>query len=334
MSYDQTILYRATARLDAKRRERNAQREAQRQQIYQKDPRVKALDRQLQATMSNLIANCLRQGEKAGDAVRAVRERNLSLQQERAKLLHALGLSADCLDTKAECSLCGDTGWIGNKMCSCLRALCQEEQIQDLSKLLNLGEQSFASFQLDYYSRTVDPAHNISPRENMEFVYDTCQNYALNFGRFPIQNLFLFGAPGLGKTFLSACIARTVSDQGFSVVYDTATNIFNQFETKKFQRDGGEVQLALDETRRYHNCDLLILDDLGTEMTNQFVQHTLYDLLNSRLVAKKCTVISSNLTIEETAQRYSPQIASRLSGEYYILQFFGEDIRRLKKQNF
>lgn len=333
MSYDHTILYRATARLDARRRERNAERDALRQQIYQRDPRIKALDRRLQATMSDLIANCLRRGEKAGDAVRAVREKNLHLQKERASLLDAMGLSVDCLEPKPDCPLCGDTGWKGNKMCDCLRALCMEEQIRDLSKLLNLGEQSFDSFQLDYYSQTIDPAHNTSPYENMKLIYEICQNYALKFGRFPIRNLFLSGAPGLGKTFLSACIARSVSDQGFSVVYDTATNIFSQFETKKFQRDGGEVQLARDETRRYHNCDLLILDDLGTEMTNQFVQHTLYDLLNSRLVSGYCTVISSNLTIEETAQRYSPQISSRLAGEYYILQFFGEDIRRLKKHN-
>ena len=121
------------------------------------------------------------------------------------------------------------------------------------------------------------------------------------------QNLFLSGAPGLGKTFLSACIARSVSEQGRSVVYDTAGNIFAQFETRKFQRDAEGVQTALDETRRYLTCDLLILDDLGSELTTQFVQSALYELLNTRLVANRHTVISSNLTMEEAARRYSPR---------------------------
>ena len=136
----------------------------------------------------------------------------------------------------------------------------------------------------------------------------------------------------MGKTFLSACIARSVSEQGRSVVYDTAGNIFAQFETRKFQRDAEGVQTALDETRRYLTCDLLILDDLGSELTTQFTQSALYELINGRLVGGKRTVISSNLSMEEAAVRYSPQIASRLEGEYHLLHFFGEDIRLLRKK--
>jgi DNA replication protein DnaC len=136
----------------------------------------------------------------------------------------------------------------------------------------------------------------------------------------------------LGKTFLSACIARTVSENGYSVVYDTAGNIFAQFEARKFQRDAQDAQEAKDDTRRYLSCDLLILDDLGSELTTQFVQSALYELINTRMVAGKHTVISSNLSMEEAARRYSPQIASRLAGEYHVLHFFGDDIRLLKKK--
>ena len=116
------------------------------------------------------------------------------------------------------------------------------------------------------------------------------------------------------------------------MVYDTAGNIFAQFELKKFQRDTQDAQEAKDETRRYLNCDLLILDDLGSELTTQFTQSALYELVNTRLVAGRCTVISSNLSMDEAARRYSPQIASRLAGEYHVLHFFGDDIRLLKKQ--
>ena len=331
MGYDANVLRRATQRLEQGRRERRERVEGLRRDAYARQPKLERLDRQLQQTMAQLVAAALRQGEDPAQAVREVRERNLAIQQERAVLLGALGLPEDALDDKPACPLCGDTGWQGAKMCRCLRELCAREQIAELSKLLDLGEQSFDTFRMDYYSQSPWPG-GTSPRENMELVYEVCLNYAQKFGRFPIRNLFLTGAPGLGKTFLSACIARTVSEKGHSVVYDTAGNIFAQFEARKFQRDSADGQEARDETRRYLNCDLLILDDLGSELVTQFTQSALYELVNSRLVGEKHTVISTNLTLEEAARRYPPQIASRLEGEYHALHFFGDDIRLLKKR--
>ena len=331
MGYDANVLRRATQRLEQGRRERRERVEGLRRDAYARQPKLERLDRQLQQTMAQLVAAALRQGEDPAQAVRAVKEENLAIQQERAVLLGALGLPEDALDDKPACPLCGDTGWQGAKMCRCLRELCAREQIAELSKLLDLGEQSFDTFRMDYYSQTPWPG-GTSPRENMELVYEVCLNYAQKFGRFPIRNLFLTGAPGLGKTFLSACIARTVSEKGHSVVYDTAGNIFAQFEARKFQRDSADGQEARDETRRYLNCDLLILDDLGSELVTQFTQSALYELVNSRLVGEKHTVISTNLTLEEAARRYPPQIASRLEGEYHALHFFGDDIRLLKKR--
>ena len=253
-------------------------------------------------------------------------------QEELSSLLTANGYPADALEDKPLCAKCGDTGWRGAQMCECLKKLCAQEQIQELSKLLDLGEQSFDAFRLDYYSDQLWPGRASSPRTNMDLVYEVCLNYAQKFGRFHFKNLFLTGAPGLGKTFLSACIARSVSEQGFSVVYDTAGNIFAQFENRKFQRDAEGVQTARDETRRYLNCDLLILDDLGSELTTQFTQSALYELINTRLVSDRRTVISSNLTPEDVVRRYTPQISSRLLGEFYILHFFGDDIRLLKRK--
>ena len=331
MGYDANVLRRATQRLEQGRRERRERVENLRRDAYARQPKLERLDRQLQQTMAQLVAAALRQGEDPAQAVRAVEVENLAIQQERAVLLGALGLPEDALDDKPACPLCGDTGWQGAKMCRCLRELCAREQIAELSKLLDLGEQSFDTFRMDYYSQSPWPG-GTSPRENMELVYEVCLNYAQKFGRFPIRNLFLTGAPGLGKTFLSACIARTVSEKGHSVVYDTAGNIFAQFEARKFQRDSADGQEARDETRRYLNCDLLILDDLGSELVTQFTQSALYELVNSRLVGEKHTVISTNLTLEEAARRYPPQIASRLEGEYHALHFFGDDIRLLKKR--
>ena len=333
MSYDPNVLRRAVERLEGERRARSDRAERLRADAYTRQPRLARLDRELQATMSQLMAAALRQGESPAQAISHIKEHNLDLQKERVVLLGALGLPEDGLDDKPGCPLCGDTGWKGAKMCQCLQKLYAEEQIKELSKLLDLGEQSFDTFRLDYYSQTPWPGRGASPRENMELVYEVCLNYAQKFGRFYFKNLFLSGAPGLGKTFLSACIARTVSENGHSVVYDTAGNIFAQFEARKFQRDSLDGQEAKDETRRYLTCDLLILDDLGSELTTQFTQSALYELVNARLVAGRHTVISSNLSMEEASRRYAPQIASRLEGEYHVLHFFGDDIRLLKKRS-
>lgn len=331
MPYDANVLRRAARRLEEENRRRREQTERLRLEAYQRQPRLAQLDRRIQGTMAGLVAAALRQGGDPVQAVRSVREENQSLQRERSVLLETMGLPEDALDGKPACPLCRDSGWQGAKMCRCLKLLCAQEQIKELSKLLDLGEQSFDAFRMDFYSQTPYPGRGTSPRGNMELVYDVCLNYATKFGRFAIKNLFLSGAPGLGKTFLSACIARTVSENGFSVVYDTAGKVFAQFETRKFLQNSPDGLDARDETRRYLNCDLLILDDLGSELTTQFTQSALYELVNTRLVADKCTVISSNLSMEEAAQRYAPQIVSRLDGEYHVLHFFGDDIRLLRK---
>ena len=331
MPYDANILRRASQRLEEESRRRRERTERLRMEAYEREPRLAQLDRRIQGTMASLVAAALRQGGDPVQAVRSVREENQDLQQERAVLLGAIGLPEDALDDKPACPLCRDTGWQGAKMCRCLKELCTQEQIKELSKLLDLGEQSFDTFCIDYYSQNIYPGQGISPRENMEQNFNVCWNYATKFGRVTIKNLFLSGAPGLGKTFLSACIARAVSENGFSVVYDTAVNIFRQFEAQKFLRDSPDGLDARDETRRYLGCDLLILDDLGSELITQLTQSALYELINTRLVANKHTVISSNLSIGDASQRYAPQIVSRLDGEYHVLEFFGDDIRLLKK---
>ena len=331
MGYEASVLYRATKRLEEGRRRREEALARRRREIYAQLPRVREIDKELKGTVYQIIASSLRDGRDPGPSIQVIKDHNLSLQAERTRLLLQNGWGADALDEQPACPKCNDTGWVGARMCDCLKKLCGEEQIKELSKLLDLGEQSFDSFSLDFYSPLPWKGESLPPRENMEFIYEVCLNYAQKFGKFYFRNLFLTGAPGLGKTFLSACIARTVSERGFSVVYDTAVNIFARFEEQKFARDRLEAGEAKDETRRYLGCDLLILDDLGSELTTPFVQSALYTLVNSRLTADRQTVISSNLSMDQVRQRYTPQIASRLEGEYRVLPFYGEDIRLLRK---
>lgn len=327
MAYDAAVLRRATARLNEEKKTREKIAQERRQQLLRQIPELATIDRQLKQTILEVIAASLRTGKNPTNTVQETKARNLALQARQAQLLERAGYPADALDPAPACRRCGGTGWVGAEMCDCLRTLCAQEQVKELSKLLDLGEQSFDQFSLDWYSEQTWPGEVVSPRANMELIYEVCLNYAQKFGRFYFKNLFLTGDPGLGKTFLSAAMARTVAEQGFSVVYDTAVNIFTRFEEQKFSRGGEEGRAAQSETRRYLNCDLLILDDLGSELTTPFVQSALYELINSRLVAGKATVISSNLTMDDVRARYSAQVASRLGGEYRTLPFFGEDIR-------
>lgn len=332
MAYSEEILTRAEHRLKEQQNVHRSSQEALHREIAQKLPRAAEIDRLLAQTAPRILSISLRQGLDSQKALAALRQENLALQDEQAALLVQAGYEPDSLETRPLCPLCNDRGWKGSAMCVCLKELCKQEQIKSLSSMLNLGEQSFDTFRLDYYDREYQPEYRRSPRENMELVLTRCRNYAEFFGSYPNKNLFLNGAPGLGKTFLSTCIARMVAEKGFSVVYDSAPMVFSRFETRKFARGEEEARLAEADTRRYLTCDLLILDDLGSEFTSPFIQAALYEIINTRLIEGKQTVISSNLSIADIRQRYSPQVASRLEGEYLALPFFGKDIRVLKKQ--
>ena len=330
MSYEQNVVQRASARLLRRREIRERKRYDLEQELYRRAPKLRELDRAIRGTMTELteLAVCGRPVEADGPEISGIRARNLELQAQRAQLLKELGYEADALDDTPACSCCGDSGWVGGEMCACLKSLCAKEQMKALTALLNLTEeQSFDHLRLDVYSNTPWPGAERSPREHMSRVAAVCEGFARQFPNYPLKNLLLSGGTGLGKTFLSGCVAREVSERGYSVVYDTAINVFAAFETRKFTRDAAEERQARDETRRYLSCDLLILDDLGSELTTPLVQSSLYEVVNSRLQANKRTIISTNLSMEQIRQRYTPQIASRIEGMYRELTFFGQDIR-------
>lgn len=327
MAYDGKIMRRALQQFEEDRQAREERFQARRESVFRRQPRLREIDAELRSTMSRIIASALRHGTDPGPAVAVLQEENLRIQGEKRQLLAQMGLPQDCLDETPACLLCGDTGYRNGQVCRCLRSYYAREQQKELSRMLDLGSQSFDSFSLDWYPQEYDSACGQSPKAHMETVYDICADYAHQFGKRP-RNLLLFGAPGLGKTFLSAAIAREVSAKGWSVVYDTAGRIFQRFEAQKFTRE----ENAEDDVERVLNCDLLILDDLGTEMTTAFVQSALYQIVNTRLMEKKSTILNTNLMPGEIARRYSPQLASRIEGEYQLLPFFGDDIRKLKKE--
>ena len=330
MSYEPTVMRKALTRLERRRESRERRRYDLQRTLYRQEPELARLDRAIQGTMAELaqLATGGRPVEADGPEISGIRARNRELQRRRAQLLQGLGYEPDVLDPVPACPLCGDTGWADGRMCRCLKELCAQEQLRALTALLNLtDEQDFDRLRLDIYSDLPWQGQSRSPRENMKRVVMVCEGFAKQFPNYPLKNLLLSGGTGLGKTFLSGCIAREVSQRGYSVVYDTAINLFAAFETRRFTRDAGEERQARDDTRRYLGCDLLILDDLGSELTSPLAQSSLYEVVNSRLQAGRHTIISTNLSMEHIAARYTPQIASRIGGLYRELTFYGDDLR-------
>ena len=319
MAYSAEVLSRARARLAMAKEDRESENREHLQNAYRQVPRLQEIDRQLRATMAMAAQAAFTQGEDPAELLEQARRENLSLQQERAELV-ALYFEEGYLDDSPICENCGGNGYVGSTVCECLRELCRQEQKKELT-FLSVGRESFDQFRLDYYPER----DNI--RAVMEKTFQACRRYAMSFSEKSASLLFS-GDTGLGKTFLSACIARTVADNGYSVVYESAGHLFARLERAKFSGD----EDARRESEKYLVCDLLIVDDLGTEMPGQFTTSALYGLINDRILAGKPTIISTNLTSEEFAQRYNRQIASRLRGSYVRMPFVGEDIRVLKNR--
>ncbi len=323
MAYDSEVIRRARGRLEQARAERESENLRHLMDAYARVPRLREIDLELRRSMTAAAKAVFTDGGDPKGAMEQVRKANLALQQERQLLIES-NFEEGYLDDSPVCDRCGGSGYVGASMCECLRELCRQEQKRELT-FLNVGKETFDQFRLDYYPDRVDPNLGVNIRSVMERTFQICRRYAMEFTE-RSGNLLFSGDTGLGKTFLSACIARAVADRGYSVMYESAGHLFSKMERAKF---GGDED-ARKETEKYGLCDLLIVDDLGTEMGGQFTTSALYTLINDRILNGRATIVSTNLTTEELEKRYSAAIASRLRGNFRRIAFIGEDIR-LKK---
>lgn len=329
MAHNGRLLARAREKL-ARIREENADERLRRTaEIYARIPRVKEIDARLRGQMAELVALTLRKDADITGEIRALEADSLALQRERAGLLAAAGYPSDYTEELCTCSKCRDTGLVNGEICTCLQRLYNRELTAALGTLPRCGRETFDAFDLTLYDAVPDARTGVSARDCMKLVFDTCAAYAKNFAP-GAPNLLFQGGTGLGKTFLSASIAREAAARGYSVAYESAGPALAVFESLKFSREPGEADVV--RSRQYLSCDLMILDDLGTEMLTAFSVSALYQLINSRLTDGRSTVISTNCGFEELRRRYGAQIASRLEGEYLLLPFAGRDIRLIKKE--
>ena len=333
MTHDGRLLARAREALEDERRVNQAEQQRRTDLIYHRIPEIESIDRRMRSQMSDLVRLTLSKPADLSHRLESLQKENLDLQMRKAELLHAQGFPIDYLDEIVSCKVCGDTGMVDGRLCACMERRYNRELTKELSVLLRSGDESFERFDLSLYPDTPEQESGVSARSAMRIVFSACRGFADSFPDVPanLRNLLLRGESGLGKTYLSACIARSVAERGYSVCYDTASAALEAFEKQKFSRIPEEAEAAALRAERMLSCDLMILDDLGTEMATPAAASALYTLINTRLTRSLHTVISTNCSDDELRRRYSPQICSRLFGEFLELPFYGNDIRLMKR---
>ena len=300
------------------------EQEDRRKNAYAKIPRLPEIDADIASISVKKARDMLNGGPTAALDLRAA---IAELAEERTALLVSNGFPADYLEPSYDCPYCRDTGYIDGKKCTCFKK-AEAALLYTQSRLDEvLDQENFDTFSLEYYSDDIrNSATGLTSRQTAQSALKRCRSFADNFqDRF--DNLFFYGDTGVGKTFLSHCIAKELLDRTFCVIYFTAFDLFDLFARHTFSGsdDTGDVHSSI------FDCDLLIIDDLGTELTNSFVSSQLFLCINERILRKKSTIISTNLTLDRFAETYSERTFSRISSNYTIIKLFGNDIRIQKK---
>ncbi len=293
-----------------------------RAEIYRKLPQVKELEDEIASCAANR-ARCLLNGDEKSE--KELKAAIRDLRQRKAELMRAHGYEPGDLEMQYHCPDCQDTGYVDGKKCRCFlkeqtRLLYAQSNIEEILK-----KENFSAFSFDVYDgRKVIPELEMTVAEYMRTVYSWCQEYIKNFAE-QRGSLLFTGGTGVGKTFLTNCIARELIDQGQSVIYLSANDLVDVFSSNKFRTDSEEE--LRDMYQYILDCDLLIIDDLGTELNNSFVSSQLFYCINERLVRKKGTIISTNLSVSMLRDIYSDRVSSRITSGYTIIPLYGEDLR-------
>ena len=293
-------------------------------EVYENLPALKEIDESI-SSLGVRQARRLLNGDEG--AVASFRTELAGLIRRKERMLAESGYPQDYLEPVYQCPDCRDTGYIGNEKCHCfkkavIRLLYTQSNLAEILK-----EENFDTFSLSYYSiHYIDPKTGRSSYELMQAALSSCHEFVDTFSS-EFRNLFLYGSTGVGKTFLSHCIARELINKSYSVIYFTAFELFDIIAKSKFDKD--EAARLMYE--HIFDCDLLIIDDLGTELTNAFTSSQLFLCLNERLLNRKSTIISTNLTLESLVELYSERTFSRITSNYTMLRLTGDDIRIQKK---
>lgn len=323
MGYGKEIYRQALEIKNQSRKKAISLSEQKKQEIYSKFDELRKIEEQLSACGAKIALAAI--SENAAKNLQTLKNQCDDLISQKIKLLEDAGITQSDLNPEFECNSCEDTGYKNGKLCKCVHKIAKKLAFQKLSSEMPLMECSFKNFNLDYYSDRPDD-NGIVPRSKMEQVFKICYTYAKNFSP-DSGNLLFLGQTGLGKTHLSLAIANEVLNKGCGVIYGPAMDLIAKVEKEHFNKaDGveGSMDMLLD-------CDLLIIDDLGTEFSTPFSISAVYNIINTRILRKKPTIVSTNLSLKELEEKYSARLSSRFIGNYHMRQFFGSDIRQIKQ---
>jgi DNA replication protein DnaC len=291
--------------------------------IYSDIPRIKAIDDEI-SKLGLSAASAVLKGEASPRlAVRQMQEQMELLVSEKNKLLAAANYPPDAMKEIYSCTKCRDKGYIDGKRCSCYIQK-RSKLLQQRANICMCDKNTFENFNLNIFSDKIDTKYGVSPRENMKSIFQIALSFARCEKDTP-KNLLFYGATGLGKTFVSDCIAKKYIESGKTVFYMSAPRLFSTFEDYKFGRDTSAISQRTISS--VNNAELLIIDDLGTEFKTAYSDSILFDIINSRIITEKPMIISTNLSTKELKHTYSERICSRILGNFSIVLFFGEDLR-------
>lgn len=309
---------------DEKQIRRQHERIRRKEELNRAIPELAAVDRELAHTNVSLARHLLNDDTAETDSLRL---RAAELRSRRDSAVQAAGYPPDYLEPPYECPDCKDTGYIGRTRCHCFRQAAIDLIYTQSNLKEILPEENFSKFSLEYYSEEdIDPISGLSARDCARKAEQACRQFADSFEE-QGGNLLLFGNTGLGKTFLSHCIAKELLDHGHSVIYFSAQQFFDILADHAFHHDSGNMT----DYDNIFDCDLLIIDDLGTELPNALTVSQFFACLNDRIMHRRSTMISTNLTLKEIDQIYSERISSRITDNFRLLNLHGRDIRILKK---
>lgn len=296
---------------------------ARRNEVYQLIPAIREIDEEI-PHISVMSAKRMVM-DPAYDCKKVLADQIRELTLEKRSLLVAGGFPEDYLDHIYDCPVCKDTGYVGDQMCTCLKKRLTQVRYERSNLMEILDRENFSTFRTNYYSAERKSREQLSPLENIEQVLDQCWSFVDLFDDVPGQNLLIYGPAGVGKTFLSHCIAKELLDRDKSVIYLTSHQFFEKLADYTFRRDEENEHILED----FLDCELLIIDDLGTELHNNFVNSQLFLCVNERILRRKSTVINTNLSLSQLSQTYSERVFSRMVQSYRMINIYGEDIRIL-----
>ncbi len=324
MAYDKELLQEIEMEYETQRMKNEQDLKRRQNAVFAQVPELEDIDSEIKSLGLKLYKIAL-SGDDVKEQIAELRSGQKALLEKKKALLLANGYPEDELSERFLCDACHDTGAIGTKSCECFKRKLIEKAYEQSNLSAQLTHQSFDTFDMSLYSEEVDSYYGISPKKHMEGILASCKNFVQNFGTTD-ENLLFWGEPGLGKTFLSTCIAKELISKQHSVIYETAYKTFSMLEELKFKKSDNEEKLKF-KVEKLYSCDLLILDDLGSEFTTQYTTASLFDIINSRLISGKKTLINTNLSMSELGEKYGERVVSRLYGHFKFLQFIGSDIR-------